>query len=537
MIGGDLGMMAIGARSMKIGVRSKNGSHPSWRGGSHNEQPAWQQHMEQQSGPAGPARSAQAALAPPGHIFQMPTLMLGGAQQQDNRRGSLRLGGLGNMQHQMNAVRRGSRKSQLMAFPGAQPAPQYMSLAGDLRQGTHTSWNSGQDAHAAEPLSSIAATIAGQIPQTRGARWGGAKKETNPFLEEDHLKFLLGDDIDSDILMRVLKCLAALRKFFDSIVAPGELFISFYELRNALRLFKAGNLTQEACANLSLHEQTMERNITFERFMDVFLPVALSVPEEVMAKHTPSQRRHPSVPNERERSSVSGGSKRPSVAPSGGGSANSSRRPSHNRRSLVAADGADTRAGSHRQSFSRADLLWSSQDSSSQRPEEGSRRPSRDQSFKRQDDDGQSFKRQASQDEESSRRPSVDYEHGDTDDDIDANDEDKMARKIKRTVTRRLTGRQSSFVLGDTASTAADDYAGSERDQNERPTDYSGRSPSDRDGANSDRSPSHNVAHSGHSTPRMNTHRQSIKRVSLAPVAQTRKRSSMAALLSKFGDD
>jgi len=120
--------------------------------------------------------------------------------------------------------------------------------------------------------------------ETRGRR-GGKKEEvkTNPLLEEDHLKIMVGD-CTSELMLRVQKAAAALRKLWGTLDPDNVGMISYKDAKDVLAKWNS-ELPEEADKHFQQDERVDEPRITQDRFIDIFLPAAISVPPEKLLEH------------------------------------------------------------------------------------------------------------------------------------------------------------------------------------------------------------------------------------------------------------
>lgn len=106
---------------------------------------------------------------------------------------------------------------------------------------------------------------------------------TNPLLEEDHLRLLLGD-MNSDLMMKVQRAGAALEKLWKVVDVDNDGYANYYEVKNVFAKW-SNALSQDSDAYISDSEKTMESTINYKRFIEIFLPLTLTVPhDQILAR-------------------------------------------------------------------------------------------------------------------------------------------------------------------------------------------------------------------------------------------------------------
>lgn len=107
--------------------------------------------------------------------------------------------------------------------------------------------------------------------------------QSNPLLEEDHLRILLGD-VNSELMMRVQRAALALEKLWELVDTDEDGLVNYYETKNLYAKW-SGGLASEVDKHLSAEEKSSESKIDYKRFIDIFMPLALTVPPELIFNH------------------------------------------------------------------------------------------------------------------------------------------------------------------------------------------------------------------------------------------------------------
>lgn len=110
---------------------------------------------------------------------------------------------------------------------------------------------------------------------------------SNALLEDDHLKMLLGD-VNSELMLRVQKASAALDKVWNLLDTDGDGLISYYETRSVFAQWDVA-LANEVENHVRDNERSSESRINYSRFVDIFLPLAMTVPPELIFEHLTSR--------------------------------------------------------------------------------------------------------------------------------------------------------------------------------------------------------------------------------------------------------
>jgi hypothetical protein len=110
---------------------------------------------------------------------------------------------------------------------------------------------------------------------------------SNALLEDDHLRMLLGD-VSSELMLRVQKASAALDKVWNLLDTDGDGLISYYETRSVFAQWDAA-LANEVENHVRDNERSSESRINYSRFVDIFLPLAMTVPPELIFEHLTSR--------------------------------------------------------------------------------------------------------------------------------------------------------------------------------------------------------------------------------------------------------
>lgn len=106
---------------------------------------------------------------------------------------------------------------------------------------------------------------------------------TNELLGDDHLKMLLGD-ASSELMLRVQKAGTALQRLWDLLDTDGDGLISYYECRSIFSKW-CQSLANDSEKHILDTERSSESRITYARFIDIFLPLALTVSPDLIIEH------------------------------------------------------------------------------------------------------------------------------------------------------------------------------------------------------------------------------------------------------------
>jgi len=105
----------------------------------------------------------------------------------------------------------------------------------------------------------------------------------NPLLEEEHLRILLGE-VNSELMTRIQRAALALEKLWELVDIDGDGLINYYETKNLYAKW-SGALSSDVDKHLYEDEKSSESKINYKRFLDIFMPLAMTVPSELILDH------------------------------------------------------------------------------------------------------------------------------------------------------------------------------------------------------------------------------------------------------------
>lgn len=114
-------------------------------------------------------------------------------------------------------------------------------------------------------------------------------------LEEEHLRVILGD-IDSELMLRIRKAADAISSLFKEADADKDGLVSHFETKAAFRKI-SHNLADDVDKYLPEEFHGFDGKIDRDRFLVAFIPLALSVPQEVIIARLPEERRKSAKPD------------------------------------------------------------------------------------------------------------------------------------------------------------------------------------------------------------------------------------------------
>jgi len=138
------------------------------------------------------------------------------------------------------------------------------------------------------------------------SKGGPVGNSNNPLLGDDHLRTLLGD-VNSELMMRVQRASAALDKLWDLLDIDKDGMVNYYDTKNIFAKWSSA-LSFEADKYINDEEKSSESKITYKRFIDIFLPIALTVSPDLIFAHlsnrftAATQKRNPNlIPDDQKR--------------------------------------------------------------------------------------------------------------------------------------------------------------------------------------------------------------------------------------------
>jgi len=168
--------------------------------------------------------------------------------------------------------------------------------------GSHTLMGSAQE-HAPEQdnmtahtsRSSIAGGFSlGQQENSNAASWSavaaektGESHHKNPLLEDEHLWLLLGAR-NLDAMRKILTAGGTLDKLFELIDTDRDGLVTCAEAESAFKMWSV-DLAHKADDMFTDEERSDEPTINYSRFVEIFLPVAFTVPEQDLVAHLARQ--------------------------------------------------------------------------------------------------------------------------------------------------------------------------------------------------------------------------------------------------------
>lgn len=133
-----------------------------------------------------------------------------------------------------------------------------------------------------------------QQETSNAASWGaaaadktGESHKNNPLLEDEHLWVLLGDR-NLDGMRKILKAGGALDKLWELLDTDRDGLVTYVETKSAFTLW-SGGLAHKADDIFTAEERVTEPIINYSRFVEIFLPLALTVPEQDVLVHMSRQ--------------------------------------------------------------------------------------------------------------------------------------------------------------------------------------------------------------------------------------------------------
>jgi len=120
------------------------------------------------------------------------------------------------------------------------------------------------------------------------------EKIKHPSLEDDHLRHILGG-CTAEILTKIQEATEFLEKLWAVVDGDGDGLASYYETKLLFEKWTK-SLSQEADRHIYDEERTSHPKITFNRFVDIFLPLALSVDAESVASRKEAVRTQKAFP-------------------------------------------------------------------------------------------------------------------------------------------------------------------------------------------------------------------------------------------------
>jgi len=105
-------------------------------------------------------------------------------------------------------------------------------------------------------------------------------------LDEDHIRMLLGK-VDADLMAKIRAAYIALEALFKDADSNSDGLLNYFEVKSLFRRIGAG-LADDVDKHVPEEERTSEPLINFVKFVEVFLPTALSVPTELLLTRIPN---------------------------------------------------------------------------------------------------------------------------------------------------------------------------------------------------------------------------------------------------------
>lgn len=133
------------------------------------------------------------------------------------------------------------------------------------------------------------------VASLRGAHAGHQRPATivndtstlNVLFSEEHLRILIGD-VNSELMGRIQKAAALLAQIWELMDTDRDGLICYYDVKSLFTKW-SGNLAQDAEKYIHDSEKNHDARINYTRFIEIFLPLSLSIPTEVIAANVHSR--------------------------------------------------------------------------------------------------------------------------------------------------------------------------------------------------------------------------------------------------------